>query len=221
MGAMTPVHPRRLWRAAWALVTGLALAGCGVSGPQPAIYVLGGPAAPTAVVTPEMGLPIVLVRQVELPDYLDTTDLQERRGDEIVQSRAGRWGERLSVGFTRALTAALGARLPGMAVVASPPIERPAQQILVDIEAFEPRPEGFVLLLGRFRVTDGTARDVMISERTSLVEPVTGTGEAARVAAMTRAIDGLAARIAAKIGGIPGRLSSNSPQTGPVAESFE
>jgi uncharacterized lipoprotein YmbA len=182
---------------------GFALAACAAVGPPPAIYVLGDPAALTTVATSEAGLPIVLVRSVELPDYLDTTDLQERRGGEVTASRTGRWGERLSVGATRALAAALASRLPRMAVTVTPPIDRPALQVMVDLEAFGPRADGFVLLVGRWSVVDGAARAALVSERTSFVEPVAAASDAARVAAMTRALDRLAARIATAIASIP------------------
>lgn len=184
-----------LGKAAWLLMIGFMLAGCGV-GPQRTIYVLGDPPAPTAFVASEVGLPIVLVKSVELPDYLDSTDLQERHGDEVVASRTGIWGERLSVGITRALAGSLATRLPRMAMTVTSSIERPALQVLVNLDEFEPRVEGPVLLVGRWNVTDGTAQKVMISERISLAEPVVGKGDAATVAAMTRAIDRLADHIA-------------------------
>jgi uncharacterized protein len=201
MSVIMAICHRGLGKAVCALVMGMTLVGCGVSGPPPAIYVLGDRAAPTANATSEVGLPVVLVRPVGIPDCLDTTDLQERRGDEVVASRTGRWGERLSVGITRALTAALASRLPRMAIVTSPPIERPALQVVVDVEAFEPRRDGLVLLVGRWTVADSTAREVMISERTSLVEPAVAAEDGARVAAMTRVVDRLAARIAEGIAG--------------------
>ena len=203
MNAKTAIHLRFPGKPVWILAMGFALAGCG-GGPQPAIYVLGEPAAPTPAVTSEVGLPVVLVKPVEVPEYLDTTDLQERRGGEMIPSRTGRWGERLSVGITGALAAALAPRLPRMAVTVPPPVERPALQVFVDVEEFEPRTEGPVIFVSRWTVMDGTARRAVMSERTSLIEPVAGTGDAERVAAMTNAIDRLAARIAAAIARIYG-----------------
>ena len=115
----------------------------------------------------------------------------------MVASQTGRWGERLSAGVTRALAAALATRLPRMAVTASPPVERPARQVLVDTEAFEARADDEVVLVAHWSITDGGPRQTLTSERVSLAEPVAGTGDGAVVAAMTRATEGLATRIAA------------------------
>ena len=89
-----------------------AITACSLSGPPPAEYVLGAMPAATATTLSQTGLPVVEVNRIQLPDYLDTTDILERRGNQLVPSPTGRWGERLSVGITRALTASLAARLP-------------------------------------------------------------------------------------------------------------
>jgi len=75
----------------------------------------------TAATVSQTGLPVVELKRVQLPDYLDTTDILERRGNQLVPSSTGRWGERLSAGFSRALTGSLAARLPRMIVTATPP----------------------------------------------------------------------------------------------------
>ena len=132
-----------------------------------------------------------------VPDYLDTTDLLVRHGGQVVPSQTGRWGERLSVGVTRAIAAALATWLPRMAVTATPAVERPARQVLVDVEAFEARADGEVVLVARWTITDGGARQTFTSERVSLAEPVVGAGDAGVVTAMTRVMERLAGRVAA------------------------
>ena len=175
------------------------LAGCSLSGPPPAEYVLGAMPAATANNLPQTGFPIVEVKRVRLPDYLDTTDILERRGNQLVPSLTGRWGERLSVGVTRSLTAALAARLPRMLVTATPPIERPTLRVLVDITAFEPRSDHHVVLMARWIITDGAGRRVLNAEQTSLVEVIEGTDDGAIVAGMSRVLEALADRVAAGI----------------------
>lgn len=182
----------------------MLLAGC-ASGPGPALFVLGRAPAPANSATRQSGLPILEVKPVQLPGYLDTTDLVVRgAGGQIIPSRAGRWGERLSEGFTRALTADLVALLPYMAVTSAPPVERPVRQLLVDVANFEARLQGPVVLRARWTFTDGAARQTFSSELVSITVPVRGTGDGAVATAMTEAIDDLAARIASSLGGRTG-----------------
>ncbi len=154
--------------------------------------------AATETTIPQAGLPVVEVNRVQLPDYLDTTDILERRSNQLVPSPTGRWGERLSVGMTRALTASLAARLPHLVVTATP-LGRPTRQILVDVAAFEPRPDHHVVLVARWTILDGATRQVLTAEQASLVEAIGGEGDDAIVAAMSRAVDDLAGRVAAGI----------------------
>ncbi len=176
---------------------------CSLSGPPPAEYALGPLPAAAAAIVPQTGLPVVQVKRVQLPEYLDTTDILERRGNQLVPSPTGRWGERLSVGMTRAIAALLAARLPRMAVTATPQARRPARQILVDVAAFEPRPDHEVVLVARWTITDGSAREELTAQQATLVEAIEGTGDSAVVAAMLHALSDLADQIAVGIEGDP------------------
>jgi paraquat-inducible protein B len=177
------------------------LGACSMAGPPPAEYVLGTmpPARATATAVPQTGLPVVELKRVQLPVYLDTTDILERRGNQLIPSSTGRWGERLSVGMSRALTAALAARLPRVIVTATPPVERPARQVFVDVAAFEARAGHEVVLVARWSITDGAGRRILATDQTSLVEPIAGTGDSAVVAAMSHAVEDLADQVAARI----------------------
>lgn len=146
-----------------------------------------------------MGLPIIELRPVRLPVYLDTTDLIARKGSEIVVSRTGRWSERLSVGVTRSLAASLTARLPRLDVAATTPIGRPAREILVDIDAFETGADLQVVLAARWTLTDNNGHDVLQTERLSFVEPAANASDRAIVAAMSRAVEDLASHISVAI----------------------
>lgn len=185
-------------RAVLFAVLSLCLAACGLSGPAPTDYVLGAAPAATPSTVPQTSMPVVVVRRVLLPDYLDTTDLVMRKGGVVVSSPTGRWAERLSVGVTRSLVAALSTRLPGLVVTAASPVGRPAREVRVDLASFESQGDGRVVLVARWVLTDGGGK-TLVAQQVSLVEPLTGAGDGAVVAAMTRAVDDLAARIAAGI----------------------
>ena len=86
-----------------------------------------------------------------------------------------------------------------MAVTMTAPVQQPARQVLVDVGSFEARTDGNVVLVARWSILDGTARKLLAVQRVSLVEPVAGTGDAAVIAAMTRAVEELAGQIAARI----------------------
>ena len=173
------------------------LAGCGGTGSGPALYVLAGSTSPANTTTRQAGLPVVEVKPVQLPSYLGSTDLLIRgQGGQIVPSRTGRWGERLSDGLTRALTTDLAALLPRMALTSAPPVDRPSRQVLVDVESFEATLDRGVILVARWTVTDGTVRSTLASERVSIAIPLADTGDAAVVTAMTRAVAELATHVA-------------------------
>ncbi len=169
------------------------------SGPPPAEYILGTMPEATATSVAATGLPLVEVKRVRLPDYLDRTDILERRGNELVPSRTSRWSERLSVDMTRALVASLAARLPGMLVIATPAVGRPAREVLVDVAAFESRADQRVVLVARWSVVDGVSRQTLSSAQTSLVEPIGGAGDRAVVTAMSHAVEDLAVQVATGI----------------------
>jgi uncharacterized protein len=201
----------RLVRTASLAALGLAsalLAACKLAGPPPAEYVLGTTTEPTATSEPAIrsqpttGLPVVVVKRVQLPDYLDRTAMVERRGNQLVPSSTSRWGERLSVGMTRALASSLAGHLPDMLVTTEPPLERPARQLYVDVVRCESSTaQRWVILVARWKITDGSGEHILTSQQTSLVEALAGADGGAIATAMSRAVEGLAAPIAAGIEG--------------------
>ena len=186
-------------RAARSMLLSMALASCSLAGPVPSVYVLGEPPSAPSSTVPLTGMPVVLVRRVSVPEYLDTADLVTRRGRQIVPSVTGRWGERLSLGLTAAIVAALSAQLPGVLVTASP-IGTPARRVVaIDVQRFEAEERGPVLLQARWTITDATGRAPLGVWQSSIAEPVSGTGDAAIVDAMSAAANELARRIAQNI----------------------
>ena len=190
-----------------ALLGLLALIGCASSTPRN-IYVLSVPADPVAGVHAEDGRPIVELRTVELPDYLDNTDILQRGGrNELKASSTGRWGERLSVGITHALAVALTRRLPSDQVIQSSSSEQPGRMVQVDIDAVDIQPDGRCVLTARWTILQEDRRTVARTERGTFVtqSPSGGVSDASVVSAMEAAVEQLADRIAAALRRAPGR----------------
>jgi uncharacterized lipoprotein YmbA len=184
--------------AALALVL-FGVAACGRTGPPPDRYVLGEMPSATSKTLPETGLPVVEVGHVRVPDYLDTTEIMERSGNRLVSSATGRWGERLSVGMTRAVAAALAARLPRAVVTAERPTGRVSHRVLIDVAAFEPRSDHQVVLVAQWTVADETNSAKSSTVQSSEVETMPTAGDGDVAAAMTRAIERLADQIAVAV----------------------
>ncbi len=198
-----------------ALAALIVLAGCS-SSPVPNTYVLSTPVAPVAGVRNETGRPVLELPTVALPDYLDTTDLLLRDGqNELKASTTARWGERLSVGITHALRAELARRLPGMTVVQTPLSGQATQRVLVDVDAFDVLPDGRCVLTAKWTVPGADPASPAITERGTFVtraavSPATAGGkatlsDAAIVAAMEAAVDQLGDRIAISVRAAPAR----------------
>lgn len=179
---------------------GVALAGCGTAGPPPTTYVLGTPVPAANTAEPLSGRPVIQVQRVLMPDYLDVSDLLIRQSAHVMQpSRTGKWGERLSVGFRRALADDLGRDLSGFTVTTQQLTDRPSRQVLVDVDAFEPRPDGQVILSARWRLTDGNGAQQLAGQNVSLAEQAATSGDGAVVAAMSHVIERLAQQIATSV----------------------
>jgi uncharacterized protein len=192
--------------ARYGLLAATLLSGCQAPDPVPDTYVLGTVAPAQPAVASQLGQPVVWVEQAQLPDYLDTTDIVMRSDDNrVVASKTGRWGERLSVGVTRAIALALAARLPDYAVAISPPGNASSRQVRIEINSFAMRPDGNCVLSADWSIRVGDNGDPVDKERITLVVPVTGTGDAALVEAMSHEVDTLAQHIALALrpGGLP------------------
>jgi len=182
------------------LAIGLVLAGCSSAGPPPATYVLGSSPPAIASTEPLTGRPVIELKRVLVPDYLDVSDIMVRQSANLVApSPAGRWGERLSVGITRALALDLSRRLPGFVVATTSPGDSSKFQVLVDVEDFGPRADGTVVLLARWRLVDAAGRRTLAGQQVSLTDRAGVTDDAAIAAAMTREVDDLASGVAAGV----------------------
>jgi uncharacterized lipoprotein YmbA len=158
--------------------------------------VLGEPGKSTPGLTDEAGLPHIELKTVTAPDYLDTTDIVRRTAsNEVIDSATGRWGERLSLGVTRALAADLARKLPNI-VIESRGAYEPSRRLLVDVQRFEIGEDGHCTLAARWRVTSADGKVSSASEQGTFTETMNSTTDAAAALAMTSAIDQLASQIA-------------------------
>ena len=181
-----------------AVIIALVVAACGSGAAPPQEYALEASVAAPARAVSQADLPVIEIRPVRLPEYLDSTNLVTRRpGGQIMPSPTARWGERLSVGADRFMVMSLASQLPNAAVTAMP-LEQSAWQVSIDLDAFEPRPDGTCVLAGRWALRNAR-RGVTQSERVALSVPIGGDNDEQVVAAMTRVLGELSERIAAAI----------------------
>ena len=179
-----------------ALLAG-GLAGCGPGAPLPQTYVLPDPAAADPPPVSQVSMPIIVVRPVGVPDYLDSNDIVARGADGLIVARqSARWGERLSVGLTRAVIERLAARFPQCLVTTSPPMRQPRWRVRVEVEALDIGAEGPAMLTARWNIADGATGNIVAAERLTLSTPGDLRSDAATVAAIGRDVDQLVERIA-------------------------
>jgi uncharacterized lipoprotein YmbA len=185
----------------------VATGGCS-SAPPPILYSLSPPADPAAKMSIMTGEPAVQLQPVVIPDYLDTSDLLLRNGQNALKiSATGRWAERLSDGLNHALIADLAIRLPSNQVTAAPPTRKSALQILATVEAFDVRPDGRCVLSADWTILDKDNQSVLVAERGAFIasakDAAGAGGDAEIVSAMAESIRQLADAIVAGVDGIP------------------
>jgi uncharacterized protein len=179
--------------------------GCGMGEPSPQVYVLGDAGAAEPGAASQMNTPTVEVRPVRVPDYLDTTDIVTRgAGGLVVPSESGRWGERFSIGLTRAVAADLARKLPGLAVTTSARWSEPRWQVAIELESFDVRPAGGSSLAATWTILDGQHRRRLAEERVVLTANGTNRTDAEVVAVMDRQVNDLAERIAVSLAPLAG-----------------
>jgi uncharacterized lipoprotein YmbA len=177
----------------------LILGACG-SYPLPKIYVLGDAAPVTAnPAAATAGAPIIELKPVQVPDYLDSTDIVRRvSANQMLPSPRGQWGERLSVGITRDLVSTLSRQLPGVTIETRGGYE-PSRRLLVSVERFEIAPDGRCVLAARWRLTTPDGKVLAPAEEATFVETATPGSDAAAAGAMTTALDALSEKVAVTV----------------------
>ncbi len=175
----------------------LGLGGC--AAPALHSYVLATPQPAAAAVEP-LPAEVVELRPVLLPEHLDTSRILHRVGPyELVASRNGRWGDRLSVGIRLALAADLQARLPQAAVVTSSPLRPAFRRVSLTVTAFDLDASGTLALAADWTVERVPPPVVSSQRRVRLVTTGVPAGDTAEVAAMSGLLQQLAGAIAGNL----------------------
>lgn len=185
------------------LIASLLLAAC--AGTPPATFYTLDDGRPDTAAAGRAATPSVVVTLGELPDTVDRPQLVVRGGDNtVVLSERHRWAAPLRREIPRRVAAALGHLLNSsqVAVLTYLPDNPPPDfRLMIDIQRLDTTLGGAVQLDALWRLQDAAGQ--MQSGRVAVSEAAAGTGEAAyaaAVAAQDRALQRLAADIAAAIG---------------------
>lgn len=173
----------------------LCLAGC-VSGPATRLYMLA-PAPGSVVEHPSR---TIVVREVNLPHYLDRPQIVTRSGHRLLVNESAQWGGDLRESLTRLLAENLGMRLPGSTVLPAPTFSHvsPDLRVEVDILRFEAAGDGRVHLAARWRAGNENRPGTVHTRAWS--RPWAGDGvDGALVGAMSELLGDLAQAIAADL----------------------
>lgn len=183
----------------------LALTGAwGCTRSQPVrYYVLTAVASPPegAAVQAAANAPVVGVRRVEIPEYLDRQSIVTRAGaNEISVSDFDRWGAPLRDDVTQVVAENLRALLPAGRVVVSPwartvPV---AHEVDVQVVRLEGALGGDCTLVARWSVMRSAGRETVASARSTLTRPA-GKDYESLVAAKSRLLADLSREIATAI----------------------
>jgi len=173
----------------------IPLAGCG-SSPPSKFYVL--TADPVPQRAGAVATNTVALGRVTLPGALDRPQIARRRGaNEIVFSEEERWAGPLDDMLRRVLAEDLAARLPaGVMLVESSAKPPPGATIALDVSRFDADESGTVTLAARWEAIGGNGTSLGAPRESTIVEPGSGKDAGSVVAAMSRAVAALAARIA-------------------------
>jgi uncharacterized lipoprotein YmbA len=172
------------------------LAGCGSSPPSKFYVLTADPVPPRAGAA---AANTVALGRVTLPGALDRPQIARRRGvNEIVFSEEERWAGPLDDMLRRVLADDLAARLPaGVMLVESSAKPPPGATIALDVSRFDADESGAVTLAARWEAIGRNGAALGAPRESTIVEPGSGKDAASVVAAMSRAVAALAARIAA------------------------
>lgn len=169
------------------------LLGACASAPATRFYALA--PAPASVTAARLAAPpIIVVREVGLPRYLDRPQIVTRtEAHRLRFAEFAQWGGDLREELTQVLAENLARRLAGSAVLPAPTFAatRPDLAVDVDIVRFEAADDGQVHLVARWRVPGAPIRTAAFSR------PRPGEAvDAALVGVMSELVGDLAAAIA-------------------------
>jgi uncharacterized protein len=140
MSFVNAMHPR----VTTVIVSMLLMTSC--ASPPLSLYTLK-PADAPAVTVPFSGrTPVIEIRRVVIPDYLDTQDILVRNGNILQRSAHGRWASRLSIEVTRYLTGLLATRRPNALITDQLPVSTPNDRIFITISNLDVTSAGLATL---------------------------------------------------------------------------
>jgi hypothetical protein len=195
--AAAPWRPgRAASRRGWLLC--LLLAGCAGS-PQPRLYTLSEAALP-APEAPATAAGAVAIGPVTLPETIDRPQLVTREGaNRLLAHDLERWAEPLKMAIPRVLAQRLAREhgAVGISVHAQTAAAAPLR-VPIDVLRLDALPGEAVLIEAAWQVRAKDGGE-LADGRAAIREPVAGRDFDALVAAHRRALDQLAARIAASL----------------------
>ena len=189
----------RIARTALMALVVLGAGGCLTLSPPPRAYLLS--AVPPSSASPPLADVVVGVGPVSIPAYLDRSPMVVRAGaDEVRLAGEHRWAEPLRDAVPRILAENLSALIPTDAVAVFP-WRTPwtvQYRVAVDILRFDGALGGLSVLDARWRLLDGTGKQLVL-RAVHLQETATETTYSALVSAHSRLLAQLSQDIAAEI----------------------
>jgi uncharacterized protein len=134
---------------------------------------------------------------IKFPGYLDRQQFVTRMSqNRFAVAENDRWAEPLEENFSRVLSQNLSILLHTDRVVTYPweRSQSPTYQVQVEVLRFEPNAEQMVELWGRWSVTDGTKKTVIVRE-SYLSRPARDKSTEASVASMSEVVSDLSKEI--------------------------
>ena len=145
---------------------------------------------------------IIGIGPIKLADYLDQSKLVTRTGDnKLVKADFDLWAGSFKDNITNVLAENIGFLVPTERIYIHPwrrsvPVEF---QIVIDVVRCDGQLGEDALLVARWSVLSGKDKKLLAASRSSIREPVTGSGHAVVVAAQTRALAKLSSDVDAAI----------------------
>ena len=145
---------------------------------------------------------IIGIGPIKLADYLDQTKLVTRTGDnKLVKAEFDLWAGSFKDNLTNVLAENIGFLVPTERIYIYPwrqsvPVD---YQITLDVVRCDGQVGEDALLVARWSILGGQDKELLAVSRSSIREPVSGSGYAAVVAAQSRALAKLSQEIVAAI----------------------
>jgi uncharacterized protein len=185
-----------------ALLLAGILSACSASPPSH-YYVLTAQSDSVAVRQVERPLQTVAIGAVRLPGALDRPQIARRLGpNQLEYAESDRWAGPLDDMTRRVLSADLRSLLPASTTMVADDSSAPAEMtIAIDVSRFDADKVGRVALDASWETMDKNGKVVGVLREAKIVESGTSSDAAAVAATMSRALAGLADKIAAGIAG--------------------